>query len=71
MVIIDVRMHISKGRAPDTIKDTVSHYIGEAHGTQVRTVNWGQLRAWFLNNKNREGLRVVAVCEEEPISEGA
>ncbi len=65
LIEVNIRNHIGKARAPDTIIDTVSHYVGEAHGTRINTVNWGNLRQWYINNKHRHMIKVVALCDKE------
>ena len=62
---VNIQQHIGKSRAPDDIQERVSHYIGEAHGTFMRTNNWAKIRTWYYANRHRQMLRVVAVCEEE------
>jgi hypothetical protein len=66
MIEVNIRNHIGKARAPDMILDIVSHYVGEAHGTRINTSHWGQLRQWYLNNRHREVMKVVALCDKEP-----
>ncbi len=66
LIEVNVREHAAKSRTPDFIRETSSHFVGEAHGTSIRTTHWGQLRNWFLANKNRNIIKVVALCEEQP-----
>lgn len=69
LIEVSVRNTIGKSRAPDTIQETVSHYIGVAHGTRINTQAWGVLRQWYLRNKDKYIEKIVAVCEHETTHE--
>lgn len=65
---VNIKATIGLSRAPEEISSTVSHYIGEAHGTRIRTHAWGRIRQWFFDNREKADVCVIAMCEEEQTS---